>query len=91
MHNTAINRVINLCAYAHFCQEIRLLAVSLIQTQKRCRSTFFIERLYYHTAASSVCEFGTIKSTDIITERAVMAMIEKPNSLRAQIRSSATL
>lgn len=35
MHNTAINRVINLCAYAHFCQEIRLLAVSLISDNKK--------------------------------------------------------
>ena len=34
MHNTAINRVINLCAYA-LCQEIRLLAVSLISDNKK--------------------------------------------------------
>ena len=63
----------------------------ILMLEKRCRSTFLTERLCYHTAASSVCESGTIKSTDIITERAVIAMIEKPNSLRAQILSSATL
>lgn len=59
--------------------------------KKGAVAPFLTERLCYHTAASSVCESGTIKSTDIITERAVMAMIEKPNSLRAQILSSATL